>query len=98
MPNNDSTDNVYVNDATTDSAKIWDGDEYSETTWLNELVDDIEADSQLRDLVHSNIVMLRNGKIATDSKSAALAIEDGTATKIRAHNNNAITLQTRQKR
>ena len=37
MPNNDSTDNFYVNDATTDSAKIWDGDEYSETTWLNEL-------------------------------------------------------------
>ena len=85
MPNNDSTDNSYVNDATTDSAKIWDGDEYSEATWLNEIDDDIEADSQLRDLVHSNIVMLRNGKIATDSKSAALAIEDGTATKIRAH-------------
>ena len=84
MPNNDSTDNTYVNDATTDSAKIWDGDEYSEATWLNELDDDIEADSQLRDLVHSNIVMLRNGKIATDSKSAALAIEDGTAMKIRA--------------
>ena len=63
MANNDSTDNVYVNDATTDSAKIWDGDEYSETTWLNQLVDDIEADSQLRDLVHSNIVMLRNGMV-----------------------------------
>ena len=40
MPNNDSTDNSYVNDATTDSAKIWDGDEYSEATWLNELDDD----------------------------------------------------------
>ena len=38
MPNNDSTDNSYVNDATTDSAKIWDGDDYSEATWLNELV------------------------------------------------------------
>ena len=37
MPNNDSTDNFHVNDATTDSAKIWDGDEYSETTWLNDL-------------------------------------------------------------
>ena len=65
MANNDSTDNVYVNDATTDSAKIWDGDEYSETTWLNQLVDDIEADSQLRDLVHSNIVSRSSARCFT---------------------------------
>ena len=77
--------NQYANDANLDNAKMWDGDTMKQATWLATLDEDIEARPALRDIVRRGTVELRNGKTAVDSKAAIIAIQDGTAKKLRAH-------------
>ena len=77
--------NQYANDANLDNAKMWDGDTMKQATWLATLDEDIEARPALRDIVRRGTVELRNGKTAVDSKAAIIAIQNGTAKKLRAH-------------
>ena len=64
---------------------MWDGDKNKQAAWLDNLDEDIEGNTVLRNIVHRGTVELRSGKTAVDSKSAIIAIHDGTAKKVRAY-------------
>ena len=81
-----SIDHEFATAANVDNnAKMWDGDKMKQATWLENLAEDIQANPTLRNIVYRGTVELRTGKIAVDSKSAIIAIQDGTAKKARAH-------------